>query len=31
MLVGLRDARLYRATHGTFEEYCAEKWKLSRN
>ena len=30
MLVGLRDARLYRATHGTFESSCAEKWGMSR-
>jgi UDP-N-acetylmuramoylalanine-D-glutamate ligase len=30
MLVGLRDARLYRATHGTFESYCAEKWKMTK-
>ena len=22
--------RLYRATHGTFEDYCREKWNLSR-
>ena len=30
-LSDIRDARLYRATHGTFESYCAEKWGMSRN
>ena len=29
-LSDIRDARLYRATHGTFESYCAEKWGMSR-
>jgi hypothetical protein len=28
-LSDIRDARLYRATHGTFESYCAEKWGMS--
>ena len=22
----IRDARLYRETHGTFEDYCRERW-----
>jgi hypothetical protein len=26
----IRDARLYRASHGTFEDYCREKWGISR-
>ncbi|WP_433227386.1 hypothetical protein [Microtetraspora malaysiensis] len=26
----IRDARLYRATHGTFEDYCLERWGMSR-
>jgi hypothetical protein len=26
----IRDARLYRDTHGTFEEYLAERWDMSR-
>jgi len=25
-LAAIRDSRLYRATHETFEEYCAERW-----
>jgi hypothetical protein len=29
-LSDIRDARLYRATHGTFEGYCAEKWKMTK-
>jgi len=29
-LAEIRDARLYRATHGTFEAYCRERWNLSR-
>jgi hypothetical protein len=29
-LAEIRDRRLYRQTHGTFEEYCHEKWLLSR-
>lgn len=28
-LAGIRDARLYRGTHATFEAYCAERWGLS--
>lgn len=30
-LSDIRDARLYRATHSTFESYCAEKWKMTRS
>jgi hypothetical protein len=26
----IRDNRLYREIHGTFEEYCKEKWDISR-
>ena len=29
-LSDIRDARLYRATHGTFEEYCKDRWSISR-
>lgn len=29
-LVTIRDARLYRATHATFEDYCHERWGLGR-
>lgn len=29
-LSAIRDARLYRTTHGTFENYCAEKWGMSK-
>lgn len=28
-LSDIRDARLYRATHGTFEEYCRTKWNMT--
>lgn len=28
-LARVREARLYRAQFGTFEEYCAERWDLS--
>lgn len=28
-LGAIRDRRLYRATHGTFEDYCREKWGMS--
>lgn len=28
-LMSIRDSRLYRATHGTFEEYCRERWGWS--
>lgn len=26
----IRDARLYRATHPTFEEYCEDRWQMRR-
>lgn len=26
----IREARLYRARHGTFEDYCHERWGMSR-
>lgn len=26
----IRDGRLYRATHATFEEYLGERWEMSR-
>lgn len=29
-LLEIRDQRLYRAAHGTFEEYCRERWNLGR-
>lgn len=29
-LMRIRDRRLYRATHDTFEAYCQERWSLSR-
>ena len=29
-LLAIRDARLYRAEYGTFEEYCRERWQMSR-
>jgi hypothetical protein len=29
-LLHIRDERLYRATHTTFEEYCRERWNMSR-
>ncbi|MCX5810166.1 MAG: hypothetical protein NTX36_12495 [Proteobacteria bacterium] len=27
---GRTDNKLYRKTHGTFEEYCKEKWNIER-
>lgn len=30
-LLAIRDERLYRATHGTFEAYCEERWNISRS
>jgi len=27
----IRDARLYRNTHESFEEFCKEKWDIGRN
>ena len=29
-LLAIRDGRLYRQSHGTFEEYCKERWGMSR-
>jgi hypothetical protein len=29
-LLEIRDGRLYRATHGTCEEYCRERWSMNR-
>ena len=28
-LLEVRDGRLYRAEHGTFEDYCRERWGMS--
>lgn len=30
-LMEIRDSRLYRTTHGTFEDYCRERWDFSRS
>jgi hypothetical protein len=30
-LAEIRDGRLYRQTHGTFEDYCRERWGFQRN
>jgi len=29
-LMEIRDQRLYRQTHGTFEDYCQDKWAMTR-
>lgn len=29
-LLEIRDSRLYRTSHGTFEDYCREKWRFTR-
>lgn len=29
-LLHIRDRRLYRATHLTFESYCRERWRMAR-
>jgi hypothetical protein len=29
-LLQVRDARLYRATHATFDDYCRERWQMSK-
>lgn len=29
-LMEIRDSRLYRETHGTFEDYCRERWGMVR-
>lgn len=26
----IRDSRIYRATHSTFEDYCRERWQFSK-
>ena len=28
-LLEIRDTRLYRQTHATFEDYCGEKWQFT--
>lgn len=28
-LITIRDGRLYRQTHGTFEDYCRERWQFT--
>ncbi len=30
-LYAIRDHRLYRESHKTFEDYCKDKWGMSRN
>jgi len=30
-LLIIRDRRLYRQTHGTFDAYCRERWEFARN
>lgn len=30
-LMAIRDAKLYRGTHSTFEEYVGERWGISRS
>lgn len=30
-LLEIRDSKLYRASHGTFESYCFERWGISIN
>ncbi len=30
-LAEIRDSRLYRLSHGTFEEYCRDRWGFARN
>ena len=30
-LLEIRDNRLYRNTHRTFEEYCRERWEFSKS
>ena len=30
-LAAIRDARLYRQTHDTFEDYCRERWGMSKS
>lgn len=30
-LLSVRDSKLYRESHSTFESYCQEKWSMSRD
>lgn len=30
-LIAIRDGKLYRGTHGTFEDYCQQRWGISRS
>ena len=30
-LATIRDEKLYRVTHGTFEAYCKQRWQIGRN
>lgn len=30
-LMEIRDDRLYRETHGTFDSYCRDRWQFDRN
>ena len=30
-LSAIREQRLYRATHATFEQYCKDRWKFGRS
>ena len=29
-LADIRDRKLYRAEHGTFEDYCQQRWQMSK-
>ena len=29
-LMEIQDGRLYRETHATFEDYCRQRWEMSR-
>ena len=29
-LANIRDRKLYRANHGTFEDYCQQRWQMSK-
>lgn len=29
-LMEVRDSHLYRQTHGTFEDYCTDRWQMAR-
>lgn len=29
-LLTIRDSKIYRGTHGTFEAYCQDRWQMSR-